>query len=300
VGSFKDVMAKLERVEGHVERLAECSQRMRQRLQAAQATTSQVLKITDHLQKKESTAEANKEVVQAFLARFRLQAHEMDLLTGGEISEDFLAVLARVAEIQVASKQLLRVHHKTALMDIVDEAGALQEQAFNRLYRWLQDRCALVQADSSDIPLLMKKALRTLRSRTELYKVCLEDLAVARRQALSQRFLLALTRGGPGGQPKPIEIHAHDPHRYVTDMLAWVHQALASERELLAALLADSEAAAGGKGVVGGGAGGGAGKGELESVLAGVMEAVCPTLQARVESVLHHRSLGFLGLRVEG
>ena len=35
VSSFADVMAKLERVEGHVERLATCSQHMRQRLEAA-------------------------------------------------------------------------------------------------------------------------------------------------------------------------------------------------------------------------------------------------------------------------
>lgn len=43
----------------------------------------------------------------------------------------------------------------------------------------------------------------------------------------------ALTRGGPGGLPRPIEIHAHDPLRYVGDMLAWVHQAIAGEREFL-------------------------------------------------------------------
>ena len=33
----------------------------------------------------------------------------------------------------------------------------------------------------------------------------------------------ALTRG-----PRPIEMHAHDPRRYVGDMMAWVHQSLAS------------------------------------------------------------------------
>ena len=79
-------MAKLERVEGHVERPADCSQRMRQRLQAAQATTSQVLKITEQLQKKEVTAESQKEVVQAFLTRFRLQPNEMAVLNSGDIS----------------------------------------------------------------------------------------------------------------------------------------------------------------------------------------------------------------------
>ena len=36
--------------------------------------------------------------------------------------------------------------------------------------------------------------------------------------------------------PRPIEMNAHDPRRYVADMLAWVHQALASERELITSL----------------------------------------------------------------
>ncbi|KAG6841102.1 hypothetical protein H0H93_004354 [Arthromyces matolae] len=51
-------------------------------------------------------------------------------------------------------------------------------------------------------------------------------------------FINALTRGGPSGLPRPIELHAHDPLRYIGDMLAWVHQAVAAERELLEALFA--------------------------------------------------------------
>lgn len=45
-----------------------------------------------------------------------------------------------------------------------------------------------------------------------------------RHNALFRRFISALTRGGPGGLPRPIEVHAHDPLRYVGDMLAWLHQ----------------------------------------------------------------------------
>ena len=43
--------------------------------------------------------------------------------------------------------------------------------------------------------------------------------------ALLCRFIGALTRGGAGGMPRPIEMHAHDPRRFIGDMLAWVHQA---------------------------------------------------------------------------
>ena len=45
-----------------------------------------------------------------------------------------------------------------------------------------------------------------------------------RHNALFRRFISALTRGGAGGLPRPIEVHAHDPLRYVGDMLGWLHQ----------------------------------------------------------------------------
>lgn len=51
-----------------------------------------------------------------------------------------------------------------------------------------------------------------------------------RHNALFRRFISALTRGGPGGLPRPIEVHAHDPLRYVGDMLGWLHQVL--ERDI--------------------------------------------------------------------
>lgn len=50
------------------------------------------------------------------------------------------------------------------------------------------------------------------------------QVANMRHNALFRRFISALTRGGPGGVPRPIEVHAHDPLRYVGDMLGWLHQ----------------------------------------------------------------------------
>lgn len=50
------------------------------------------------------------------------------------------------------------------------------------------------------------------------------QVANMRHHALFRRFISALTRGGPGGLPRPIEVHAHDPLRYVGDMLGWLHQ----------------------------------------------------------------------------
>jgi hypothetical protein len=60
----------------------------------------------------------------------------------------------------------------------------------------------------------------------------LSALSKTRHSTLHASFETALTRG----PPRPIELHAHDPLRYVGDMLAWVHQAVAAEREFLEAL----------------------------------------------------------------
>ena len=43
----------------------------------------------------------------------------------------------------------------------------------------------------------------------------LNEFTTARRTAVVRAFLDALTHGGPGGTPKPIEMHAHDPLRYI-------------------------------------------------------------------------------------
>lgn len=64
----------------------------------------------------------------------------------------------------------------------------------------------------------------------------LSILSQTRQTTILSSFLTALTRGVGVRGPRPIELHAHDPLRYIGDMLAWVHQSIAAEREFLEAL----------------------------------------------------------------
>jgi hypothetical protein len=147
-------------------------------------------------------------------------------------------------------------------------------------------------------------AVAALRQRPVLFKYCAEEVAGARHGALFQRFIIALTRGGPGGVPAPIEIHAHDPRRYVADMMAWAHQALAGEREFVAALFGEgggdgdggapqqqqpqAQGQQQGQQPEGGAAAPPPGGDVLSSValLDRIFEGVCRPLRVRVEQVL--------------
>lgn len=47
----------------------------------------------------------------------------------------------------------------------------------------------------------------------------LDEFGTARRSAVVRGFIDALTRGGPGGTPRPIEMHSHDPLRYLKNIV---------------------------------------------------------------------------------
>ena len=83
----------------------------------------------------------------------------------------------------------------------------------------------------------LKSALSIVSQRDALRGYVLDDYVTTRRSSLVRSFIDSLTLGGPGGNPKPIEMHSHDPVRYASDLLGWLHQAMASENELLVALL---------------------------------------------------------------
>jgi hypothetical protein len=113
-------------------------------------------------------------------------------------------------------------------------------------------------------------------------------LAQTRAGALASAFLDALTRGGPSGFPRPIELHAHDPLRYAGDMLAWVHQALAGERELAEALLGSAERERRMVGAVH--APGGAGEDDMRALVDGAVGRLCAPL--KVGAALSHWCTG--------
>lgn len=50
-------------------------------------------------------------------------------------------------------------------------------------------------------------------------------------------FINALTRGGSSGNPAPIELRAHDPQIYVTDMLVWLNKTIPLEKQTLQLLV---------------------------------------------------------------
>ncbi|ELR22857.1 golgi family protein, putative [Acanthamoeba castellanii str. Neff] len=226
--AFSLVQLSLEQVEGDVGRMKESCLFMAERLSKTRLAAGKLILTAD---KKEN--ERKKEVAEAFLERFRLTEAEQATLRVGDIDELFFDALKHVGQIYSECPVLLRTHQKAGF-EVMEAMSMEQQSAYDRLYRWVKDEFATLRDDPSEINPFLIVAVSTLQEKQPvLLSYCFDEIVHTRSQVSLGAFHAALTVGGPGGTPRPIEMHAHDPLRYVGDMLAWLHQAVASEYELL-------------------------------------------------------------------
>lgn len=272
---FKDVKEELESVHEDVQAMSTCCEEMTNRLKAAKEQTQDLIVKTNKLQGENHRLEVRAQVAQAFLGKFQLSSEEMSTLRtarDGPVTEDFFKALNRVKQIHEDVKVLLRTNQQTAGLEIMEQMAVLQEASYEQLYRWAQNECRGLTQETCDITPVLSQAMEALQDRPVLYKYTLDEFGTARRSAVVRGFIDALTRGGCGGTPRPIEMHSHDPMRYVGDMLAWLHQATASEKEHLEALLKLVTI----QGV----------EENMQEVVGHITEGVCRPLKMRIEQVI--------------
>lgn len=193
------------------------------------------------------------------------------------MNADFLHALGRLESVYEDSRTLLRCREQRAGLEILEFAAIKREEAYEKVFRFVQKECNRLDVDAEEEEgeaRLLREAIRALRARPMLLRLCADEVGSARRASLVERFVTALTKGGKGGVPRPIEMHAHDPMRYTNDMLAWMHVALAGEKELMTRLF------------VGGGGVEGVGEQVALTVLNVVFDALCRPFRIRFEQAL--------------
>ncbi|KAI9244465.1 oligomeric Golgi complex subunit 6-like protein [Phascolomyces articulosus] len=236
---FSRVVEQLETLESQVDGMSVSCQEMKEKLDQASNQTAEMIEQAHNIQDRSSACDTRLLIVDKFLEKFTLSEQEINTLCSSAVPIDgeFFVALDHLKQIHSDCRVLLMTQNQQAGLQIMESMALHQETAYEKLYRWTQyESRASFGRDSIDVSTLMTKALHALRHRPVLFQTILDDLAVARREAVGRAFMNALTRGGPGGTPRPIELQAHDSLRYIGDMLAWIHQACASEKEMLESL----------------------------------------------------------------
>jgi len=274
LSAFQTVKESLDSLHSNVVGMSESCQTMQARLASSKSVTHQLMRQTTEVQSATRTLQMQQEVAVKFRDRLSLSQEELEVLQAKpgqhRIDQEFFTVLEKVARIHRDCRVLLAAGHQTAALGTMDRMAEVQEAALDRLYRWAQS--AVRNTELGDNGPQLAKALYHLQERELLFQYVVEEYTSSRRAAMVRSFIEALTVGGPGGTPRPIEMHAHEPARYVGDMLAWLHQACPGEGENISQLLRLCDKLE---------------RGNVEAkILSGTTEGVCRPLKTRVEQIL--------------
>lgn len=246
VEDFGKVAEQLKRIGSAIESLNQSCVEMRRHMGAAHRETGPMLDEARTLLHEKRQAESKQQLLNAFKSHFVISDDDLAILTSTAepVNDEFFRLLTRVKKINQDSQVLLGSEDQTLGLEILEQSSRHLNAAFQKLYRWIQREFKSLDLENPQISAGIRRALRVLAERPTLFQNCLDFFAEAREHILSNNFYAALT-GAPVDQDHPvmgkaIELSAHDPLRYVSDMLAWAHSATVSEREALEVLFISS------------------------------------------------------------
>ncbi|KAF2796533.1 oligomeric Golgi complex subunit 6 [Melanomma pulvis-pyrius CBS 109.77] len=241
VKDFGEVAEQLKRIGAAISSLNKYCSDMRDHIRAANRDTGPVLEEANSLMSQKKQVETKQQILGAFKSHFLITEDESTVLTSTAepVNEEFFQTLTRVKKIHHDCEVLLGTEDQRLGLEVLEQSSKQLNAAFQKLYRWIQREFKTLDLENPQINASVRRSLRVLAERPTLFQSCLDFFAEARENILSDSFYAALTGSTSDTQnlaTKPIEFQAHDPLRYVGDMLAWAHSATVSEREALEVL----------------------------------------------------------------
>ncbi|KAF9476408.1 oligomeric complex COG6 [Pholiota conissans] len=236
-----EVDTKLGALQTHVAAMRTSCDEAETQLALTNESSKLLLERAGNLRDERQEVEDKKTIITLFLARFTLTELELQALTSRDvpIGQRFFDAMDKTERIREDCRVLMAGEDGStkAGLEIMASTSTHLEDGYEKILRYCSNEFRKVGRDSQlEVSPVMKQTIQRLRKRPELLTEALSALSETRQATLLSSFIAALTRGGPSGYPRPIELHAHDPMRYVGDMLAWVHQTIAAEREFLESL----------------------------------------------------------------
>ncbi|KAL6721184.1 Golgi transport complex subunit 6 [Lecanora helva] len=242
IKDFGHVAEQLKQIGTTIEGLNKCCDDMRQHVAAARRENAPVLEEASTLLEQRRELETKKQLLEAFKKHFIISEDDLVVLTTTteKVDNTFFTILDRVKQIYADCQVLLGSENQRLGLELMDSSSRNLNVGYQKLYRWIQKEFKTLNLENPQISSVIRRALKTLAERPSLFQSCLDFFAESREHVLTDAFYAALTGSfadnDQKSMAKPIEVYAHDPLRYIGDMLAWTHSATVSEHEALETL----------------------------------------------------------------
>lgn len=233
---YKHFVDEMHTIKMGIESMQAACNQMRAQALAVKASSSQLIEQSAFLREQKKKVEVKQRILSSFHAQFSVSENNIMILSSNDaIEEKFFECLTKVKQIREKCSVLLVADTQTAGLEIMETMSKHMDTGYLKLHRWILKELKSTTAGATEANVLLRQALTTLAERPDLYEKTLEHVSDARRRVVAADFEQARTRGRDG--IRAMEANNHDSIRFVGDVLAWLHQSIASEREILEMVL---------------------------------------------------------------
>ncbi|KAM9931765.1 hypothetical protein OXX80_008585 [Metschnikowia pulcherrima] len=189
-----------------------------------------------------------KSLLTTFRQKFTLNEYEQFLLTSGELNADFFVALKRAECITEECSVLLALDNPALGNQIMTSTNALIEKAKKNITLFCTKSLSDGNLQNSKGKLsTLHSCLRHLKERPEQLKAIMDAFVQSRSSVLLDDFKAQVSGQENNGNSKnhetyrPVYLSSHDPVRFITDLLAYVHSSAANESEIISGILQNEE-----------------------------------------------------------
>lgn len=191
-----------------------------------------------------------KNLLVAFKSKFTLNEYEEFVLTSGEINQEFFDTLKKAEAINENCSILLSIDNPQLGMKIMNKITAITDKAIERIVNYTNKTLDNLYSLSSKYRLVtLHQCLRFLKGKLNYFNAVISNFTDSRSKTLIDEFMNQIQGSIPenasslrkgsvssASTSRPIFILAHDPVRYIGDLLAYVHSTVVNESETISSI----------------------------------------------------------------
>lgn len=209
-----------------------------------------VLKKIEDLSTKKNLLVLKKSILQSFKKNFTLTQYEEHYLSNEDISIEYFQILHKCKTIHTNCSILLTLDNPVLGVKIMEKMSKFLDLSYQRISFFVSTQLELAMSDgtrynSSKNPAqdlrLMKISFFYLANNLKYFDDITTKLVTSRSKTIVDDFMYQSNNADSFDNSRPIILSAHDPIRYIGDILAFVHSTIVNEIELISSLFQISQ-----------------------------------------------------------
>lgn len=243
--NFEPIVSKIESLDFKINELNDTSKQLNE----INGLNSEFLKKIEALIKKKQLITLQKTVLLNFKKKFTLTQYEEHYLTNEPISIEYFEILNKVKRIHSNCSILLSLNNQNLGFKIMDKMNSTLDLSYQRISFFLSNELnnfmknsdfnsTTTDYQSSNLKLI-KISFHYLSSHLQSFNNIVVKLIQSRSKVINDEFAFQLNNSDSTNNfdhSRPIALSAHDPLRYIGDILAYVHSIIVNEVEFIKSL----------------------------------------------------------------